>query len=88
MNAEIPGTLDGIYQWADRLMWAARFDILDQALKDAKVEQLTTDNLLGLLTSMLPVRKKLPSRPKFYEDVERELRARGEFEPGLLDGLE
>lgn len=87
MNGEIPQDLDRIYDWADLLMSAGRLADLDAAISGAKISDLSTDNLLGLLTATLPVRSKLPSRKQLYEEVERVLTDRGEMEPGLLDGL-
>jgi len=80
--------LDEIYSWADDLMKAGRFQYLDMAIATFHPEDMTTDNLLGVLTATLPARSRLPSRKAFYEATERVLTARGEMEPGLLKGLE
>jgi hypothetical protein len=80
--------LDAIYDWADDLMKAGRFQYLDTAIGAFHPEDMTTDNLLGVLTATLPVKSRLPSRKAFYQAVERILTARGEMEPGLLKGLE
>lgn len=69
-------------------MRAGRFQYLDAAIAAFCPEEMTTDNLLGVLTATLPAKSKLPSRKGFYQDVERILTARGEMEPGLLAGLE
>lgn len=80
--------LDEIYSWADDLMKAGRLKYLDAAIGAFHPEDMTTDNLLGVLTATLPVRSRLPSRKPFYQAVERVLTARGEMGPGLLEGLE
>lgn len=80
--------LDAIYEWADDLMKAGRFQYLDAAIAAFHPEEMATDDLLGVLTATLPVRSKLPARKAFYQAVERVLTARGEMEPGLLKGLE
>lgn len=80
--------LDEIYSWADELMRAGRFQYLDAAIAAFHPEEMTTNNLLGVLTATLPAKSKLPARKAFYHDVERILTARGEMEPGLLAGLE
>lgn len=80
--------LDAIYSWADDLMKAGRLQYLDAAISAFTPEDMSTDNLLGVLTATLPVRSRLPARKSFYQAVERVLTARGELGPGLLDGLE
>lgn len=80
--------LDEIYDWADDLMKAGRFQYLDTAIAAFHPDDMTTDNLLGVLTATAtPARNLLPSRMAFYRDVERILTARGEMKPGLLAGL-
>jgi hypothetical protein len=80
--------LDEIYSWADDLMKAGRFQYLDAAIAAFQPADMTTDNLLGVLTATLPAKSKLPSRKAFFQATERILMARGEMEPGLLAGLE
>jgi hypothetical protein len=88
MNSDPAAELDSIYQWADGLMKAGRLQYLDAAISAFHPEDMTTDNLLGVLTATLPVRSSLPSRKAFYQAVERILTYRGEMGPGLLNGLE
>jgi len=80
--------LDGIYSWADELMRAGRFQYLNAAISAFHPDDMTTDNLLGVLTATLPAKSKLPARKAFFQAVERILTARGEMESGLLAGLE
>ncbi len=79
--------LDIIFGWADSMMTRGRFEDLDAAIAAYRPQEMATDILLGILTATLPGRSKLPSRAKFYDDVERLVNERGENEPGLLDGL-
>ena len=83
-----PLDLDGLYLWAEEMMWAGRLVEIDHALAKAEIKDLSDDILIGLLTATLPVRSKLPSRKRFCEDVERTIKERGTWENGLLVGLE
>lgn len=80
--------LDAIYDRFDDLMTRHRLEELDSIIKNLSPADLCIDYLLGVLTASLPVRRSLPSRPAFYKAVEAVLTARGEMEPGLLQGLE
>jgi len=80
--------LDWIYDWVDGLMRDGRFGELDRMLDTIIVDDHQVDELLGYLTATLPAKGKLTARPKFCQDVERVLKTRGIWEPGLLKGLE
>ena len=80
--------MDLIYDRVDELMREGRFQILDEILSHIRVNKMTVDVLLGLLTATLPAKKKLPSRPSFFREAERSIKDRGELEEGLLTGLD
>lgn len=78
--------LDLLYDKVDELFIAGEFGILNQILADTSPDELSIDMILGLLTSSLPVRSKLAARADFYEKSKAVLKARGEYEDGLLSG--
>jgi hypothetical protein len=80
--------LDLIYDRIDTLLIAHEFDEVDAILESADLKILSIDVLLGLLTSTLPARTKLASRKAFFMAIEQEAKRRGEWEQGLLTGLE
>jgi len=80
--------LDLIYDAVDRLMRDHHYDRLDSMLAGTSVRDISVDVLLGLLTATLPARRHLPSRRKLFREGEQVLKERGEYEEGLLVGLE
>lgn len=84
----IDAALDIIYDNVDSLLSEGKLTTLDSLLKSAEVNALSTDLLLGLLTSTLPAKTKLLSRKDLFQAVEGELRKRKEWEDGILTGLE
>jgi hypothetical protein len=80
--------LDLLYDAIDQLLRESKFDELNAILCGLPIAECSLDLLLGFLTATLPARTKLPSRPQFFADVKAELQNRGEFEVGLLTGLE
>jgi hypothetical protein len=80
--------LDLIYDSIDESMRKNELKALDAVLANAPRADLSTDLLLGLLTATLPAKNRLPSRPTLFRDTEAVLRNRGEYEEGLLTGLE
>lgn len=84
----IDAALDLIYDRVDHLLSAGRFPELDALLEKIDPSKLTVDVLLGLLTSTLPGKTKLEFRTILFHKVEEEIRRRGEWENGLLAGLE
>jgi hypothetical protein len=80
--------LDLIYDRIDTLLLSHRYGDVDLMLREVSPELLSVDVLLGLLTSTLPARTKLPARAAFFAKVEREIRRTGAWEDGLLSGLE
>jgi hypothetical protein len=84
----IDAALDILYDRVDDLLKARDFSTVDELLRQADVSSFSVDVLLGLLTATLPGRSKLPARSKFFRDVEVCIKERGEWEFGLLAGLE
>jgi hypothetical protein len=80
--------LDLLYDSVDRLMQKGEFQRLDSVLSGLVVSELSLDLMLGFLTATLPARKRLASRMALYQKIEQELKQRGEYEEGLLTGLE
>lgn len=79
--------LDLVYDSVDDLMHRGKFDSCASVLSGVNVANCSVDLLVGLLTATLPARSRIPFRTEFFEAVERELRRRGELDPGVLAGL-
>ena len=80
--------MDMIYSETDELMREGKFDVLSEILSSMNVNYFSNVILLAFLTSTLPAKTKIDSRPKFLADTEVSLKARGEWEDNLLTGLE
>jgi hypothetical protein len=80
--------LDLLYDRVDELMRTGQFEALDSLLQQVRLGDMSIDVLLGLLTATLPARSRLPSRQAFFRETENALREWGEYEDGLLTGLE
>ena len=80
--------LDLLYAAIDKMFRNGAFPEVVAILRDAQVADLSMNILIGLLTTTLPVRRRLPARPEFFERVESILRKRGQLKEGLLAGLE
>jgi hypothetical protein len=80
--------LDLLYDAVDERMRIGEFEQLDAILSGVQPAHFAVDILLGILTATLPARGRLPSRKALCERIEQTLKDRGEYEPGLLAGLE
>ena len=80
--------LDILYAAIDKMFRSGAFADVDAILRDVTVADLSMNILIGLLTTTLPVRRRLPARPGFFQRVESILRKRGQLKEGLLAGLE
>ena len=87
-RGQIDEALDLVYDSVDDMMRKLRFTELAKILATVQTADLSTDLLLSLLTTTLPARSQLPSRKQFFHRVEASLKERGEYENGLLAGLE
>lgn len=79
--------LDKIYDKIDDLLRKGHFEKCDQILKGINVSSASTDELLAYLTATLPAASKMPYRKIFYENIEKEIKFRGEYQPEILSGL-
>lgn len=80
--------LDLIYENVNGKLSRGRFKEVDSVLETTEPMSLSVDLILGLLTSTLPARTKLPSRSTFFQKSEAAIKDRNEWEDGLLTGLE
>lgn len=80
--------LDNLYLAVDRLMYAGEIEIINKVVAGLEYENISSEMLIGILTVTLPVKKRMAGRDVLYQKVEETLRARGEWEEGLLKGLE
>ena len=87
-HKNVDATLDIIFDHIDGSLTQGAFEGVDQILAEADIKKCSVDVLVGLLTITLAARKRLKSRADFFLRVEREIRSRGEWEEGLLAGLE
>lgn len=87
-HGQIDAALDMIYDSVDELMRNGEFARLDSILESILITELSVDILLGVLTATLPARNRVPSRSKLFGEIDLLLKERGEFEEGLLTGLE
>ena len=80
--------LDLLYDQIDQLLRTGKVQKVDSILEHLDLSVFSVHLLLGLLTSTLPAKTRLNFRRKFFSDTEALLKARGEWEEGLLTGLE
>ena len=80
--------LDLIYDSIDDLMRNEEFPRLDSILARISITDLSTDILLGILTATLPAKSRLPARAELFNAIEQTIQQRGEYEEGLLIGLQ
>lgn len=87
-TGRVEAALDLIYEHLDEMMRRGELGNLDGILCGLPVADLPTDVLLGILSASLPMRARVSSRADFFSKVEKTLKERGEWEAGLLTGLE
>ena len=80
-------SLDIIFEKLDDWLLGGSFDACSSFLADAPVNELSTAQLLTILTATLPACTKLPARATFFDRVRQFLRGRGEDADTLLSGL-
>lgn len=81
-------SLDIIFDTLDDWLLGECFDGCSSFLDDAPVDELSTAQLLTILTATLPACTKLPGRATFFDRVREMLRQRGEDTDTLLSGLD
>lgn len=79
--------LDEVYDVVDNMILKSDFSALNSLIEELVVKELSADKMLGFLTATLSVKSKLPARIKFFDDIKQELTIRGEYEEGILAGL-
>jgi len=84
----VDAALDVLYDRIEDLLKAKQFLALDELFQQAIADSMSVDIILGLLTATLPARKRLPTRSRFFATAESSIKTRGEWEEGLLTGLE
>lgn len=80
--------LDLLYDSFDSMMREGKFEEIDTKLETIVVNDCSIDFMLGILTATLPGADRLKRRSVFFNDVKTVLIDRGEYEDGLLAGLE
>ncbi len=88
IQGKTDAALDVLYDAVDDMLLDENIADIDCFFANATVSDYSIDLLLGLLTVTLPARSKLMQRAAFFKSVKMELVERGEYEQGLLDGLE
>ena len=79
--------LDSLLGYIDNKLHMGVFSELDQSISQLNLSELSINILVCILTSTLPAKSKLPSRTNLFSDIEKILKSRGEYEEGLLTGL-
>jgi hypothetical protein len=87
-GGQIDAALDLTYDSIDQMMHQDHLNQLDGILAALAAGDLATDLLLGILTATLPAKNRLPARGRLFKEAERVMRQRGDYEDGLLAGLE
>ncbi len=85
---DIEDALDVIFDAVDSALLAGRFRECNRALASVRIDEWSTDLLIGLLSITLAASHKLPARAALFESTRRVVKGRGDDTPGLLDGLE
>ena len=80
--------LDIIYDKIGSMLNADKYKEVDLILESVDIKKLSVDILLGLLTTTFIAKTELKSRDSFFLRVEQIIKNRGEWEDGLLIGLE
>lgn len=87
MGEYIDKQLDEIFDIFDDELIKGRFDHCNTMLQEVQIYATHTDLLIGYLTVTFPARDKLAYRSGFFKAVEKEIKKRGHYQEGLLDGL-
>lgn len=79
---------DYMFDLIDNALWDRHFDTIEFILENCDVPSTPVSILLTILTATAPAKSKLIFREGFYSRVEGFLAESGQFEEGLLNGLE
>lgn len=81
--------MDLLYETFDSLLFAERFDEVDQALRAVDPGRLSVELWVELLTITFVAKEHLPSRPELFVDIRNRLDfARPGRADSILRGLE
>jgi hypothetical protein len=80
--------LDLVYDQVDAMLSAGKLEELQEILTNVDPRLLSTSLILALLTSTLPVRKRLARRDGFFRLAAEHLKRRKDWTDDLLIGLE
>lgn len=79
--------LDELYDVVRGTLRAGDFEYVDEFLRTIPVTQVPLHLMLGVLTSTLPAKSRLPARQEYKEKVRKELESRQIYRDSLLSGL-
>lgn len=82
--------LDFLYDIVDSLLTTQSFYLCDQMLVNIDLSKMSVDTLIGALSITLSAKQLLPSRPQFFQRVEKHLTdsLSPQQAAELLDGLQ
>lgn len=80
--------LRSIYRNCRLMIMMNMVEEIDSEIAAMDFSNTDTDLLLGLLTATLPRKSELNNRKQLYKETKRLLKKRGQFERGILDGLQ
>ena len=86
-TGDVDRALDIVFESIELLLKRRKFDELSTVISGIKVEELTVDTGIGLLTATLPAADQIKSRPKFYSEFEQYMKDSGQYEVNMLTGL-
>ena len=72
-TGDVQTATDRLFDYIDRLLHLGMFEIVNEVLKQVRVEKLSTSLMRSLLTITVAAKRHLIDRDEFYERVEREM---------------
>jgi hypothetical protein len=87
-HGSIDGAIDLINDAIDELFRRGQFALCDYVLAETNPMNYSTDILLAILTATAAAKSRLEMRQRFFAASKKAIKARKEYELGLLDGLE
>jgi hypothetical protein len=82
------GAIDLVNDAIDELFRRGDFPLCDSLLAEIDPKNYSTDILLTILTATAVAKNRLNTRKRFFVAAKKAIKARNEYESGLLDGLE
>lgn len=87
-DKQIDSQIDVIIEEVELLLWAGKWDIIDEKLNLVNVELEPLDILLSWLSMTFVEKSKLKNYNSFFESVKKRIELDGEDSVELLRGLE